>query len=60
MCHPHEFGEHSHEMLIGHERSGETAGMDVALRYIMDELEGERPLDPKKRLAKVAGISNTP
>ena len=34
---------------------GETAGMDVALRNIMNELEGERPRDPKKRLAKVAG-----
>lgn len=32
-----------------------TAGMDVALRNIMDELEGERPRNPKKRLAKVAG-----
>lgn len=29
--------------------------MDAALRNIMDELEGERPRDPKKRLAKVAG-----
>lgn len=34
---------------------GETAGMDVALRNIMNELEGERPRDPKKRFAKVAG-----
>ena len=33
----------------------ETAGMDVALRNIMEELEGERPRDPKKRFAKVAG-----
>ncbi len=33
---------------------GETAGMDVTLRNIIDELEGEHPCNPKKHLAKVA------
>lgn len=34
---------------------GETAGMDVALRSILNEMDGERPRVPKKRLAKVTG-----